>query len=179
MDWLGCTYTSNTHPLSISMKRLDTCTTLYSLTLSLSLSLSLPFNPPFYPQAQIQAKGNSIIEANIKIVKNGSYSFSLGGGTALYVTVDVAPCTECQQPSRRFLRQLSLTNHLMASSPTSGEHATTNRPFTNHHDLTSPQTFEPVSWCIQYVSLSLFTGTSPHVSELLKSAKCLYTCNCR
>ena len=46
--------------------------------------------------AQIQAKGNNIIEATIKIVKNGSYSFNLSE-TVLKVTVYVVACEKCQQ----------------------------------------------------------------------------------
>ena len=46
--------------------------------------------------AQIQTKGNNIVEATIKIVKNGSYSFNLSE-TVLKVTVYVVACEKCQQ----------------------------------------------------------------------------------
>ena len=45
--------------------------------------------------AKIQAKGNNIVEATLKIVKNGSYSFCMEGGTSLYVNVETTPCPTC------------------------------------------------------------------------------------
>lgn len=87
--------------------------------------LSLIF---FSQPAQIQAKGNSIVEANIKIVNNGSYSFTLEGGTVLNITVYVAPCGKCMGSDTRM----------------SGERAQSQsiRPF--HQESTSSPAIEQV-----------------------------------
>ena len=89
--------------------------------------------------AKIQAKGNSIVEATLKIVENGSYSFSLGGGTTLYITVDVS------QTPHSIPRQLSLTDHLtLTTSDSTEQSTTTDKPFLSHHDSICASTFEPV-----------------------------------
>ena len=93
--------------------------------------------------AQIQAKGNNIVEATIKIVNNGSYSFTLEGGTVLNITVYVAPCAQCQQIAHTVPQQQSKTDHdVSLGSATSGECAHTVQSF--HHESTSPITIEQV-----------------------------------
>jgi hypothetical protein len=96
-----------------------------------------------YP-AQIQAKGNSIVEATIKIVKNGSYSFNLGE-TELNITVYVAPYEKCQQaeaptPHTAVPEQERKTNrdniNMPQGSATPGEGVQSIQPF--HHESTSP-----------------------------------------
>ena len=101
----------------------------------------------FSQPAQIQAKGNSIVEANIKIVNNGSYSFTLEGGTILNITVYVAPCGKCSQqdPHMAAPQQERKTHHdisLGSATCTSGEYAQTIRPF--HQGSTSPAAIEQV-----------------------------------
>jgi hypothetical protein len=94
--------------------------------------------------AQIQAKDNNIVEATIKIVKNGSYSFNLGE-TELNITVYVAPCEKCQQaeaPTPHMAvpeheRKTNRDNVIMPQgSATPGEGVQTIQPF--QHESTSP-----------------------------------------
>ena len=102
-------------------------------------------DPLSFVIAKIQAKGNSIVEATLKIVKNGSYSFSLGGGTTLYITVDVLPCPNCQQTPHRIPRDLNLTDNFTTTSSDSKEKfGTTDKPFLSHHDSICASTFESV-----------------------------------
>ena len=91
------------------------------------------------------------MEANIKIVKNGSYSFDLEGGTVLNITVYVAPCARCQQTTSlqsaaQHVQQQRKMNHdavpLGSATCTSGEYAQTVQPF--HHKSTSPTSTEQV-----------------------------------
>ena len=88
-------------------------------------------------------------------MNNGSYSFSLGGGTVLNVTVYVAPCGKCAQASSQAATQqqqieekAQCTNHDNTSlgsatcTSTAGDCAQTVQPF--HHEPTRPTTFEKV-----------------------------------
>ena len=94
--------------------------------------------------AQIQTKGNNIVEADIKIASNGYYSFNLEGGTVLNITVDVAPCGNCQQapPPHGHTAAPQQANHEQGSAATSGESVQTIQPF--HHESTSPTAVEQV-----------------------------------
>ena len=94
--------------------------------------------------AQIKAKGNNIVEAAIKIVDNGSYSFSLPeGGTFLRVTVDVTPCRNCQQG-----HTYTAAPQPQGSVATPGESVQTIQPF--HHQSTSPTAIEQVRYGLLY-----------------------------
>ena len=108
-----------------------------------------------YP-AQIQAKGNNIVEATIKIVSNGYYSFNLEGGTVLNVTVDVAPCGNCQQsPPHGHTaapQQKRKANHEQGSAATSGESVQTIQPFHHESTSTSPTAIEQVCHMVYCIS---------------------------
>lgn len=77
-------------------------------------------------------------------MNNGSYSFTLEGGTVLNITVYVAPCGKCSQqdPHMAAPQQQRKTNRdmpLESATCTSGEYI---QPF--HQESTSPTAIEQV-----------------------------------
>lgn len=76
-------------------------------------------------------------------MNNGSYSFTLEGGTVLNVTVYVAPCAQCKQTPHTVQQQQSKTKHdIPLGSATSGECAQTVQPF--QQESISPTAIEQV-----------------------------------
>lgn len=114
-----------------------------------------------YLLAQILAKGDSIVEATLKLVKNGSYTFALDGGTSLRITVDVAPCPNCEHKNRpsRMTQHLSHNDPPMRL-PTDNEargkdlesHCTSSLPFLGDQNSSNPSIIEKVRSKIQCTS---------------------------